>query len=250
MSILYLITSRGAEIDNIREDDDISVALFNSLFQQVVTVYKSGFITVNYVEDNSIVTVFDVSSTASINDEKMPTSPSKCKTTKVKKSGKNQDIVTEDCSIAQGSKTKTKTKTKTKNTVNSAGHSAGKRSNNHQVDVAVHHDPINGGSHEEETMQMKPFISHCCFDKLQRRLVVSTREQTIQLWNFNNGECLQIIEPQLPSMKFNIPLGDIRISALSCNDAFLGIRKTVRKFMFFGSTNGFAFGLQDIPSGT
>lgn len=34
-------------MENIREDDDICAALYNSLFQQIVTVFKSGFVTVH-----------------------------------------------------------------------------------------------------------------------------------------------------------------------------------------------------------
>lgn len=90
-----------------------------------------------------------------------------------------------------------------------------------------------------------PFITLACFDKLLRRLIITTKQNEIQLWNFNSGECLQIIQPQLPTMKNNIPINNFNFTALSCDDVFLGIRKSLRKFIFFGGDNGFVFGLQD-----
>jgi hypothetical protein len=178
------------------------------------------------VEDNSIVTVFDVSTTASSpQEEAMGGSPGKGNS-----SGGNGGGASKKGHVV---------------------HSGGVAEDDDGQSVGGSHHGVGANSGGDSIgadgdMQMEPFVTNCCFDKLQRRLVVSTREQVIQLWNFNNGECLQVVQPQLPTMKFNIPLGNVRISAISCDDAFLGVRKTVRKFMFFGSTNGFAIGLQDV----
>ena len=41
---------RGTESENVREDDDICVALYNNLFQQVITVHRSGVVMVHLLE--------------------------------------------------------------------------------------------------------------------------------------------------------------------------------------------------------
>lgn len=237
---------RGTEIENIREDDDICLALFNTLFQQVVTVYKSGVVTVNFVEDNSIVTVFDVSTTARPGATPGASSAKNSATSKGAGGtaggggGKGTEHNEEDNYSDAGADAGNRHGHGNNRNNNRRSSSSSTRAGGGANDGAIDDD------NDDEALQIEPFVTHCCFDKLQRRLVVTTREQTIQLWNFNNGECLQIVEPQLPTMKFNIPLGNIRISALSCDDAFLGVRKAVRKFMFYGSTNGFAIGSQDV----
>jgi WD40 repeat protein len=58
-------------------------------------------------------------------------------------------------------------------------------------------------------------VKHACLDKRQRRLLVNTFDDRIELWNFNNSQLLSEFRPMISSLKDPLPTGLDSLSRLS-----------------------------------
>lgn len=72
-----------------------------------------------------------------------------------------------------------------------------------------------------------------------------TRYQSVQLFNFNCGECLEIFQPSLPICKYGYFLGPQFLSSLTFEHVLVGERKFERKLLLTGSDSGCIFGILD-----
>ena len=124
------------------------------------------------------------------------------------------------------------------NTVSSANGNNNNISNNNNE---TKKDPVTGLG--------MPLIAGARLDKSERRLIICTTDNEIQLWNFNNGQCMKVIRPRIPVVVLQAVASlQYSVTALIYENVLGTARRDLRRFLIFGTDLGYACSLEERAS--
>jgi len=94
-----------------------------------------------------------------------------------------------------------------------------------------------------------PLIAGARLDKSERRLIICTTDNEIQLWNFNNGQCMKVIRPRIPVVVLQAVASlQYNVTALIYENVLGTARRDLRRFLIFGTDLGYACSLEERAS--